>query len=547
MRRVVGLISALSCAFTLVSAAEDVGPAHRLKAVNLEKLTVPTFGSAFVQVGTSGDRAYFAADDGAHGRELWTTDGTAAGTHLVKDINPGQENSFPAGMVDRAGTLFFVADDGVHGSELWKSDGTEAGTALVKDIRPGAESSLAYIFREFNGMLLLFADGGAGVQLWKSDGTESGTVLLKDIYPLYLGFLEFRRAIYFDAADAIHGTEMWRTDGTPEGTVLADVHPDGIPRHAFPMAVVVNDALLFVGEDDIHGQALWRTDGTAAGTTFVKDIDPAPPYFPFWWAPMAEAAGTFYFAASDLAHGPQLYKTDGTAGGTVMVKDISPGALWTDMSAAVLADGALFFGASDIAHGTEPWRSDGTADGTFLVKDVNPVADFSWPGVARIFGVRGAALFRADDGAHGVELWRSDGTESGTARVQDIVPGPSGSFPDNFISFGNWVLFAAAGEPWVGRAEILLNRPEQALVDLREEVQSLGLQKARERRLLARLESAAKAVEGADARSAVRALEQFMREVEVESPRWIPQAAAGELLDFAQDIENLLTGAYAGS
>ena len=36
------------------------------------------------------------------------------------------------------GTLFFIADDGADGMELWKSDGTAAGTVLVKDISPGS-------------------------------------------------------------------------------------------------------------------------------------------------------------------------------------------------------------------------------------------------------------------------------------------------------------------------------------------------------------------------------------------------------------------------
>ncbi len=38
-------------------------------------------------------------------------------------------------LTDVGGTLFFVADDGRTG-ELWRSDGTEAGTEMVKDIDP---------------------------------------------------------------------------------------------------------------------------------------------------------------------------------------------------------------------------------------------------------------------------------------------------------------------------------------------------------------------------------------------------------------------------
>ena len=39
------------------------------------------------------------------------------------------------------GSLFFEANDGTHGFELWESNGTAAGTFMVKDINPGGNGS----------------------------------------------------------------------------------------------------------------------------------------------------------------------------------------------------------------------------------------------------------------------------------------------------------------------------------------------------------------------------------------------------------------------
>jgi ELWxxDGT repeat protein len=167
---------------------------------------------------------YFSAYDGKTGRELWKSDGTSKGTVLVKDIYSGTtsfnglsltNSSDPAGLINLNGTLFFTAVDGVHGRELWTSAGTAAGTILVKDINPGGAGSNASNLTNANGSLYFAAnDGTHGTELWKSNGTAAGTVLVADInpgaadsVPAYLTVSGGH--LFFSADDGVHGTELW--------------------------------------------------------------------------------------------------------------------------------------------------------------------------------------------------------------------------------------------------------------------------------------------------------------------------------------------------
>jgi ELWxxDGT repeat protein len=100
---------------------------------------VATFGDNAVDSLTkAGSTLFFRGRTASTGIELWKSDGTGAGTGLVKDIRPGSANSGVGSLRAVGGTAFFSADDGTTGTELWRSDGSAPGTVMVKDIAPGA-------------------------------------------------------------------------------------------------------------------------------------------------------------------------------------------------------------------------------------------------------------------------------------------------------------------------------------------------------------------------------------------------------------------------
>jgi ELWxxDGT repeat protein len=93
------------------------------------------------------DRLYFPALD-EFGLELWISDGNPDGTRLIKDIHPGVSWSVPVFLTPLRGNVLFAADDRYTPGllcwdrELWKSDGTAAGTVRVKDINAGPCASI---------------------------------------------------------------------------------------------------------------------------------------------------------------------------------------------------------------------------------------------------------------------------------------------------------------------------------------------------------------------------------------------------------------------
>ncbi len=166
-----------------------------------------------------GGALYFFAPTSPTHRGLWRTDGTAGGTALVLELGKGDEDIFgpylPAFPTVVGNLLFFVGDDGVHGRELWKSDGSTAGTVLMRDLLPGFLAANPSDLTAVAGRLYFAADDGVhGRELWQSDGTATGTRLVADVAPgaegsSPSGLTATTDRLYWSADDGLHGRELW--------------------------------------------------------------------------------------------------------------------------------------------------------------------------------------------------------------------------------------------------------------------------------------------------------------------------------------------------
>lgn len=392
-----------------------------------------------------GGRLYFgASESGGAGYELWSSDGTAAGTTLVKDIFPGGGNgyawsSYPSRLVVSGSVLFFTARD-ASGTELWKSDGTAAGTAMVKDLWPGASSwgdpngSYPVDLAAVGGQLVFAAyyDQSWTRYLFRSDGTEGGTVRLRDaeggMYPCsdyYSGGpvppAVMAGSLFLAASYGGSGCELWKTDGTDAGTVLVkDIWPGtdyyGYGNPSYPRNLtVVDGSVFFTAKDDVNGRELWKSNGTDAGTMLVRDITPSAidPYGSYGPANLAAAGPLLLFSADDGTTGGELWRSDGTGAGTVLAKDI-----WASTDSSGPKDlaemnGVIYLAARSGDHWAL-WRSDGTEAGTKKLMEAPEVA--CWPAVGKLTAV-GDRLFFYSCNSGRVELWTSDGTVAGTQFV----------------------------------------------------------------------------------------------------------------------------------
>lgn len=265
-----------------------------------------------------GNLVIFAADDGTAGREPWGTDGTAAGTRLLADIHQGvlpqpdffsgstNAHSLPGPFVRLGARAYFAADDGTAGRELWATDGTPAGTVRVRDLRPGPASSNPRDLVGAGNSLFFLADDGASDALWtiSSEGQATRVRLLGNRRRAS-SLVAVGSRLFFVVDGPATGLELWTSDGTRRGTHLArEIRPGGLGSYPQELTAV-DGLLLFAADDGVHGLEPWVSDGTAAGTRLLADL--APGVDASGPANFTVAGDLVGFDADDGVHGREMW------------------------------------------------------------------------------------------------------------------------------------------------------------------------------------------------------------------------------------------------
>ena len=265
---------------------------------------------------SSGTVALFSGFDVNGLDQLYSTNGTAAGTGAIAVTNESSFGLEPTDMMAFGTGALFFGEDSNGNQGLYTTDGSSAGTTELSAAAPDATDSDLVVF----GNEALFNDGN---QLGVSNGAVGGTSALvvtnaaaAGLQPA--GITVVGNQALFSGVDNAGNTGLWTTNGTVAGTT--EILPTGAAASGVAPTDITafgTDAL-FSGTDATGLTQLWLTDGTAAGTV---EITPAGASTTIGLDPtdITVNGSEALFEGLSADGSEQLWETNGTVAGTVPV------------------------------------------------------------------------------------------------------------------------------------------------------------------------------------------------------------------------------------
>lgn len=311
-----------------------------------------------------GNALYFVASDWTNGYELWKTDGTDAGTVMVKEINPAK------GMLDSKSEirqltvmgdhLYFFANEtnNADSLQIWKTNGTAAGTERIVSYKIGNTETVNSLTATSTHIYYTYNNNGTSI--YKSDGTTAGTgIFLANCTPYHLTSFKGELLFQTTTSNPTMSHICITSNEAPGYTVLKDVDPNVInlssnSTYYYPMNVVDNTLYFMIS---VMGPAteLWKTDGALSGTSLIKTLTQADGYVPA--QQFVKHKDEVYFITSSTSAPTKYFlnKTDGTAAGTAKLSTTGV----SEVNNLTSVDKVLFFTSGDNQFGQfgeELWK-----------------------------------------------------------------------------------------------------------------------------------------------------------------------------------------------
>lgn len=425
----------------------------------------PLQGTGELNGASLGNHFVFSGfDPAAGGAEPWISDGTAAGTKILKDIYPGNTSSLGISKFFRINNkVYFESNSNGnpgYSNYIWETDGTEAGTVLfntpTNNVLHGVSSDAQH---------LILTKPNEWNRFWIANGNSAQTFEITQFgMPANNGFIDLNSKIYFTGTNAKHGSELFYLNPVSNDVAIASdisTYSNSAP-HSYG---ILNDNLIFIAADrefnnqfykrDKATQQISRLTNFTSGTSSVGMFTDFNDEF-------IKVGNFLYTKNSSPNFRSVFYRTDGTTGNSVMIA--TPDTTTNDVAMHInLNDNSLLYAGYNNIIGTELWKIDNNSTTPVLVKDIstdNMGSLYNTDPKTAI--LNGFAYFVAKENGK-IGIWKSDGTSTNTLKMiqHTFQDGTDGNIKvvgsvnnkliystkkENFNNLANTEIFASNGD-----------------------------------------------------------------------------------------------------
>jgi ELWxxDGT repeat protein len=298
--------------YALWASDGSPNPPTRLMTLDADLSPITDSGLALVEMN---GRAYFFANNAWNALNLWTSDGTVAGTHSI--------------------------------ASFFSSSPTFTNPPVVAGVWPDPATSSLYI-------ATMTSSSGGPTKLWRvTVGNPVPALVLSfagetNIAPLAIAAGHF----LFDseAGAGTYGqtsqTIRWITDGSPDHTLA--IHTGSLPE----MAAICGDSIWFMGSSPDTGIEPWRINFDTLEAGLAVDLAPGPasPH-PSGMFALDMGRGVGFASEPEYVTSPGIWTT-GPSGGTATFIPIGPSTTAPDYAASIR--NRIFYWMGTTTNGYQP-------------------------------------------------------------------------------------------------------------------------------------------------------------------------------------------------